>query len=167
MPKALGPMHLSNTRDYEAQRSNNFEVTFAGLGDDITLNVISFPLPTITNTPLEISHGNSKVKVAGQTEYEAGELVIRDGIGADVEGQLVEWRRKVYKAETDQIGYAADYKQNATIYEFAPDGSHVRTWKLLGCWPSSLNPGELSNESSDIKQITCTVEYDKAYRVLG
>jgi hypothetical protein len=112
MPKTLGPMHLSANKRYEVQRTNHFEVQIAGMGDDITLNVESFPLPSISTPAIEISHGNSKVKVAGQAEFDDGELVLRDAITADVEKQISDWHKKVYDPQTDKIGWAADYKRN-------------------------------------------------------
>ena len=58
-------MHLSDNRNYEVQRTNHFEVQFAGLGEDFTLAVESFPIPSDTSEVQEISYGNSKVKLAG------------------------------------------------------------------------------------------------------
>lgn len=162
---ALSPMHLSNSRPYEIQRSNNFEIVFEGLSQDIMLNAVSLPFPEISNSPLEISHGNSKVKVAGQAEFSEGEFVVRDAIEADTEGQLWAWRAKVYDPETDKIGFAADYKRNGTAYQYAPDGSIVRTWKLIGCWPTSFNAGEMNNEDNSLKNISMNISYDKAYPV--
>jgi sugar lactone lactonase YvrE len=70
----------------------------------------------------------------------------------------------VYDAATDTIGWAADYKKTGIVYEFSPDGSVVRTWRLEGCWPSSVAFGEFSNDGADKKTITITVTYDKAFR---
>ena len=95
MPITLGPMHLSNNKTYEVQRTNHFEVQFDGLGQEFTLAVQSCPLPTITNEPTEISFGNSKVKVAGQATFEDIEIQVLDLIGADIEAKLWEWRKSV------------------------------------------------------------------------
>lgn len=161
----LGADFLASNRDYEVQRTNNFQVQFNIDGaETLMFAVESFPLPTIANEPLELPHGNTRVKVAGQASFEGGDLVVKDFIVADTEKVIEQWRRKVYDPETDQIGWAADYKVTGYVYEFSPDGSVSRTWKLLGCWPSSVSYGELSNDGSDKKQITITITYDKAIR---
>ena len=159
----LSPMHLSNNKTYEVQRTNNFEVQIDGLSQRVTLAVQSCPLPTVSNDPIELSFGNSKVKVAGQASYEDVELTVLDLIGADIEKVLSEWRKQVYDPETDKIGFAEDYKRNGKIYQYAPDGSHVRTWKIIGAWPTNLNPGDMNYEGSDKKVISMTLSIDKAY----
>lgn len=164
MPLTLGADHLANNKSYESQRSNNFEFRMAGLPADVTLLVVSFPLPSVTVEALEIAHGNSSVSVAGKVSYSEGELVIKDAIGADIEKIIEAWHHQVYDPKTDKIGFAADYKRQGSVDEFAPDGSYVRTWTLRGCWPTVVNYGELNNESNDKKTITATIKYDKAWR---
>jgi len=165
MPITLGPMHLSNNRTYEIQRTNHFEVQISGLPIDVTLTVESFPLPNISTPAIELAHGNSKVKVAGQAEFEDGELVVKDAIGADIEKIIHNWHKQVYDPTTDRLGWAADYKKNATVYQYGPDGTYIRSWKLIGVWPSAVNYGEMSYDGSDKKTISITLSYDKAYRI--
>lgn len=161
----MGADHLSKSRNYEVQRTNNFQVQFdIDNSETLTFAVSSFPLPTIANEPIEISYGNSKVKVAGQASFEGGDLVVHDFIVADTEKVVESWRKKVYDQEADKVGWAADYKKTGIVYEFSPDGSVSRSWKLTGCWPSSVSYGELSNDGSDKKTITITISFDKAFR---
>lgn len=164
-PITLGAMHLSNTSTYETQRTNNFELVISGLGDEVTLSVSSTSLPTTGNEPIELSFGNSKVKVAGQATVDDASVVVKDVIGADIDSILSEWREQVYDPSTDKIGFAKDYKRQAYLYQYAPDGSHMRPWKLVGCWPSSYESSEFNYEGADKKEITLTLSVDKAYRV--
>ena len=164
-PLTLGSMHLSATKKYEVQRTNNFEVQIDGLSSDITLLVQSCPLPTTTNEAIELNYGNSKVKVAGKANFEEIEITVLDAIGVDTEAKLCGWRKQVYDPETDKIGFAADYKKNGRIYQYAPDGTYIRTWKIIGAFPTSLNLGELSYENSDKKTISMTLSIDKAVPV--
>lgn len=165
MPRSLGAMHLSNSKSFEIQRTNHFEVQIQGFGEEITLLVESFPLPKISNSPIELSYGNSKVKVAGQASLEDGELVIKDAIGVDTEKKIYDWHRQVYNPETDRIGWAADYKRQVTVFQYAPDGTFIRTWKVLGAWPSNVNYGDMTNEGGDKKTVSVTLSFDKAYPV--
>lgn len=163
MPLTLGPMHLSNNRKFEIQRTNNFEVVFEGMSDDITLSVASCSLPNISNDPIELPFGNSKVKVAGQAQFEDVSLVVNDYIVADIEQQLWAWRKQVFDPTTMAVGWAESYKHNGRLYQYGPDGTVLRMWRLIGAWPTSFESAEFNYDGSDKKQITMTVSVDQAY----
>lgn len=163
MPVSMGAMHMSNVKTYEIQRTNNFELVLEGFGDEFTLCVESCPLPTTSNDPIELAYGNAKVKVAGQAAFDDIELQVKDAIGADIEKKLSDWRKQVYDPETDKIGWAADYKRNGRIHQYAPDGTYQRSWRIIGVWPTNFNPGEMNYDGSDKKLISMTLSVDKAY----
>ena len=162
-PITLGADHLSNSATFEVQRTNNFELVIEGFGEDFTLSVEGTNLPTVSNEPIELSYGNSKVKVAGQATYDDVTVTVKDVIGADMELKLWEWRKQVYDPETDKVGWAKDYKRGAYLYQYAPDGTYLRPWKLKGCWPSTFESAEYAYEGGDKKVVTLTLSVDKAY----
>lgn len=159
----LGPMHMSNNRNFEIQRTNHFEVSFEGISRDVTLMVDSFTPPNSSVEPIELAYGNSKIKVAGQATTEDIELVIKDAIVADLESQLYEWYGKVYNIKEDKIGWSVDYKRNGRLYQYGPDGTFIRQWRLLGCFPTTFNSSEFTYDGADKKTITMTIACDKAY----
>lgn len=163
MPKTLGPMHLSNNRHFEVQRTNNFEVIFEGLSEDITLSVASQNLPNISNETVELPYGNSKVKVAGQGSFDDVSLVVNDYIEADIEAQLWAWRKKVFDPVTMKVGWASEYKRNGRLIQFGPDGTVSRTWRLIGCFPTGFEVSDFSYDGSDKKQVTLPISVDQAY----
>lgn len=165
MALSLGAMHMSNNRNYEVQRTNNFELILDGLSDVVSLSVQSCPIPTTTNEVIELAYGNAKVKVAGQATFEDMEITCLDFITADVEARLHEWRQEVYNPETDAVGWAEDYKRNGFLYQYAPDGTHVRSYQVIGVWPTSFAPGEFNQDGSDKKMMTLTLSIDKCYPV--
>lgn len=168
--RSLGPMHLSANKNYEPQRTNNFQVeiyNLPGAGtEQIMLALSDFSLPNITNDPLEVGHGNSNVKYAGRANFQGMDtLSVVDWITTDMEKIVNAWHKQVYNPETDQIGWAADYKKNGMVTEFGPDGTFYRNWKIKGIWPSGVNYGAtLSHEGNEVKKIDMTLTYDKAYR---
>ena len=164
MAEVLGASHLASA-GWEIQRRNNFEISIAGVGESerlLTLSVVSGSLPSESNNPIEVQYGNSNIKVAGTYTIQSGRLVVRDIIQKDVEALIEEWRSTVYNKETDAVGFAADYKKQARVTQFAPDGSRERTWKIEGVWPSSVDYGEVSQTDNSLKEISITLEYDKA-----
>lgn len=169
--RSLGPMHISANQNYEPQRTNNFQLEIYGLEgastEEIMLAVSDFSLPTISNSPVEIGRGNSKVKFAGQTEFSGMDsLQVIDYIPVDIEKIIRDWHIQVYNPETDQIGWAYIYKKDGLLIEFAPDGTQLRGWEIKGLWPSSVNyGGSLSMDGAEVKKIEITMAYDKAWRL--
>jgi len=164
--ESLGPSHF-NDQGWELQRTNNFEIFITDLDENkrkiITLSVASGFLPDEGNDPIDISYGNTKVSVAGVFSGATdGSIVVRDVIQQDVEKIIEDWRSKVYNKETGAVGMASEYKKPARIVQYAPDGTHARTWKLEGVWPSRVNYGTLDYESNNIKTIDITLRYDLA-----
>lgn len=170
------PWHMSAQSAYEVQRTNNFAVyidmgqtsrTTSNkkflTGDLITLAVESCPLPDISNPTIELAYQNSKVKVAGQAEFGDIDLVVKDFITTDVERLLWDWRLQVYNPQTGQVGWAEHYKKNGYISQYAPDGTHERSWRLVGLWPQNLQLGELNYDGGDKKTITMTLAVDFAW----
>lgn len=172
LPESLNPIHLSKIRAFEPQRQNNFEVEIFGLAGgpgaarNITLAVNSWGLPNITTDPQPVSRGNSEIKYAGKATFGgADSLEVMDFIGLDVEKIINQWQKEVYDPNTGKIGWGADYKKEAMITEFAPDGTELRSWKLEGVWPSGVDYGSaLSHESADFKRVTMAMSYDRAFR---
>jgi hypothetical protein len=164
-----GPIHLSdvaNKYKWEPQRTNHFEVVITGLPKELTLAVNTFSLPNVTNDPIEVPHGNSRIKFAGQTMFGGSDsLEVIDYVGLDTEKIVNDWRLQVYDPQTDQMGVAVDYKKNATITEYAPDHTQLRVWNLEGVWCSGAAFGDsLTMDGSDVKKITMTLAYDRGYR---
>ena len=177
----MGASHLASD-GYEVQRTNNFEIILSGLGEitgnasdtrTIKLAIESGFLPSEENTVQELNYFNTNIKVAGTATYSGGSIVVKDIIsqGSDIESIIVAWRKAVYdptpnSATTDRIGLAFNYKTDARVVQYAPDGSMERTWKLLGVWPSSVNYGNLEYGSGgSIKTIEIALQYDKAIRI--
>lgn len=162
--EVLGASHLASA-GWEIQRTNNFEISIVGVGESerlLTLSVVGGSLPSESNEPIAVDYGNTTIHVAGKYSIQAGSLTVRDFIQKDVEQLIEEWRSTVYNKETDAVGFAADYKKQATITQFAPDGTHERIWKVDGVWPSSVNYGNVDQSSNGLKQIDITLSYDKA-----
>lgn len=172
----LGASHLASD-GYDVQRTNNFEFVISGLGSltgnandarSITLAVDGAFLPSEDSSVQELAYSNTSVKVAGTTTYGSGTLVLKDLIsaGGDIEKILVKWRKAVYDPDTDKVGLAFNYKIDARIVQYAPDGTMERTWKLLGCFPSSVDYGQLQYGSGGaVKTVSVGIQYDKAIRL--
>jgi len=164
----IGAFHMSNAsfNNYEPQRLNNFELVIDGIGDSETLklSVHSTSAPGISVDALEIPYGNTRVKYAGAATYNDINVVVNDWIGKDIELLMTQWMDKVFNPRTQEVGQAASYKKSGTLNEFSTDGKLVRTWRMIGLWPTSMEFGEFAQDSTDRRQINCTLSCDYAYR---
>ncbi len=160
---------MSANVDYEVQRLNHFTVDIMGLlnSEAVTLAVENANIPDTSLTPIELAHGNTKTKVAGQVAVVQQTLLVKDFILLDIENIIYRWHNEVYNYETGQIGWAEFYKKNGQLYLFSPDGEVMRSWSLQGLWPSSITWGDFTYEGGDKRQITLTLEVDKVYRNAG
>lgn len=163
--ETLGASHLASY-GFEVQRTNNFEIQIEGVTEEtrtLVLSVVSGFLPNESNEVITLNYGNTQVTVAGAARpNNTGTLVVRDLVQQDIEQAIDRWRSQVYNKNTDGIGFAFDYKKDATVVQYAPDGTLVRSWILQGVWPSAVDYGQISYESPGVKTISITLNYDKA-----
>lgn len=181
----IGTYHLAaNPNFFEPSRTNNFEfvvtdidnIIRAGMDgtessavqkiknaqEIISLSVVSTSVPHFTQSTIEIKRGNSTLKYAGTPSFSAGTLRVNDYIGADTKAALMAWQSLSYNVYTEKVGLASQYKKDCWLVEYAPDGQVVRQWRMHGCWISALSEDDFNAEQNDKRQITVTIEYDRA-----
>lgn len=157
--------HLSSQKEFQVQMTNWYEIQIAGISDSIIMLQNSVSLPERSNPVVELPFGNSKAKVAGQTEWGDGSCTLMDAITQDTEKEVENWQNDVYDPNTGKMGWVNQYKREMIVTQRGPDGTYLRSWKYEGVWPTAVNYGEMTGENSDKKQITLTLAYDRAYRL--
>lgn len=171
-----------NPELYEIQRQNNFEFIVSGLngilkvgmnGDEtsariqnaeelLRLSVDETSVPHYEQSVLEIKRGNTTMKAAGSISFPAGSIVVNDYIGAMTKDILVAWQNLSGNVETGKVGLMKDYKKEAWLVEYTPDYQQVRKWRMVGTWISALTEGNYSQSGDGKKNITATIQYDRA-----
>ena len=187
MSNSLSARHIStNLANYEAARTGFFSLivddidniisaSYSGDARDATsndkiaraqetlkLNVIKAPVPHFSITPLEYKRGNDTVKFAGVPEFQSGDITVDDVVGMDTKSILMAWQALAYNVYTRKGGRMKDYKKNCTLIEYTQDFEQVRSWTLYGCWISKITEGEFDKENDGKRQISATIEYDRA-----
>lgn len=178
-PSGTAHMISSISDKWEPQRTNNFELQIVGLNKSqyisnttgesvssnmskaIMLSVASYSAPKINVGTIAVQYGNNTVKYAGKPEFPDSTIVLNDYIGLDIEKAISDWQKMVYDPDNEVIGRAKNYKKDAYLIEYSPDGSIYRTWKVEGCWPSQVDLGEFAQEGGSVRQITVTLVYDR------
>ena len=152
---------------FEPQRKNNWllilEPPGAGQQDSqvIMWSLRSFPFPREKTGAVVIPYLNSERKVPGKTTYDTCQLELNDYVDQRTAKIMLDWKRKVFNPKSGATGLAKDVKKQATLIQFAPDGTSKRTWKLIGVWPGDIDFGEGSME--DEKQNTIKVQLNIDY----
>lgn len=179
---SVGAYHFSDNKElFEIQRGNNFDFivsdslnnivaygnetkTFPRAKEMIRLSVSAMSVPHFSQTPIEVRRGNTAIKYAGVISWPSGSLECYDFIGAETKDILMAWQAKSGNPMYQTVGQQADYKVTAFLVEYTPDYNEiVRTWKLDGCWISSIEEDGYSVDSgTGARKIRCTIEYDRA-----
>ena len=147
---------------YEANATDNDYFTKEQLQEILMLSVNSSSVPHYQQNVIEVKRGNGVVKFAGAVTYPSGSLKFNDYIGADTKSAIMAWRRLSFNVENETIGAAEDYKITGTLIEYTPDHRQIRYWDLYGVWISELSEGEFSSDDDGKREITATIQYDRA-----
>lgn len=151
------------SNDQKLKESNSYAANTTNTSDIFRVSVDSSFVPHFSTQPITLKRGNNEMKFAGTPTFSNGQIKFTDFIGAGTKDILMAWQRKVYNVETEKVGLASDYKHDAFLVELTPDFQTVRTWKLIGCWPSALSEEDFTHDNAEKHSITCTIEYDKAF----
>jgi hypothetical protein len=177
MAEIIGAYHLATNPDlYEVQRNNTFEfvvtdlvglvtpgdTTLVNAQETLRLSVVKAFIPNFKQQVLEIKRGNTVMKMAGVPTFDAGNLVVRDFIGADTKSVLLAWQKLSFDVKTERIGQMKSYKKKCFLNEYTPDWKLVRSWELSGCFISSITQEEFDMDSGELKNVTAMIEFDKA-----
>lgn len=161
----MGASHFASDSAYEVQRTNHFEVIISGLtaeAEKIRMLVESVKIPSINLDTTELKQGNETVKVATNPSFDGGDISLKDAIGVDLEMAMWNWFTSVYDPNTGLMGLVTEYKKVMRLIQYSPNGATSRTWKCMGCFPTSYDAGELTYASPDKKLISATISVDKA-----
>lgn len=160
---------------YEPARSTDFELFVTGLddlldgvsGEDaqevIRFAVAKAPVPHFSIDALAQRRGNTVQKFAGTPSFSEGSLELYDWIGQDTKSILLAWQAKACNLETGKTGILTDYKKDATLVEYSPDGQAIRAWDMYGCWVNAISEDDFdhSNNQSE-RRLRATMQYDMA-----
>ena len=180
MENDFGTLHIANNATtYQPVRQNNFRFfitdekfnsllssdgsqTFTDGRDILDFSVVKFDVPHFSQETIEIKRGNSKVYYAGVPTWNEGSLVINDFYTADGKSILMAWQALSYNEANDTIPSSDVYKMTASVNEYLPDNTLVRSWDLEGCWVKEITEDGWDNESGNKKTVTAKIRFDRA-----
>lgn len=177
--KYLGTSYiLTHKADFEPGRTADFvlrikferdlydmEGDFVATAEDATetlaLSLRDYAGPQMTIDKLSIKTGNGTVNYAGTPTIADSAISFTDYIGKNTEQILLAWYSMAHNINTDKIGFKEYYSNDGLLYKWAPNGTRVLSWWLLGCWINEYNQGQYSRQNSDLRQFSTNIIYDK------
>lgn len=182
--KDFGAYHIASELNYEHARTGFFSfivndidnLVRSDFGEEepadsdiirqgvekLKLSVIRANVPHFETQTIETRRGNSVVKYAGTPTFNGGEIVVEDYIGLDGKSILMAWQALTYDVVNDLGGRARNYKKNCTLIEYTQDYKKIRSWDLIGCWPSALSEDAYDKTADSERTITATIQFDRA-----
>jgi len=164
----LSANFLDGPSGYEPQRNNNCELFLTppqainNFNEVLQFAIQQFPLPKSDNALVEVKHMNEMRKFAGAPSFQDLQVTFIDYIDLDTAAVMKAWRLLVYNPMNGKIGWKRQYAASGHANLYGPNGQFVRTWNLIGVWPTAYDPGETDQTSDDVLRISCTFAIDKA-----
>ena len=158
-----------NTEAYQIQLKENFIIVFEKndfLGEGFELIAESVTLPTRQIQQIPINYGNKTINVAGRNSFTNLTINVRDVISKDTELKLTKWAEAIVNTNDGTRGIIGDstgkhgYKISIEIIPLDPNGTKGRPSIARGCFPISINWGDLSYNDTGIRtlSIECSVD---------
>lgn len=143
-------------------RPSLFDIEISRAGSRLRLLAQAAQVPSYTVGSIEVPYFGRKIKLAGDRTYAEWTTTIMIDETFETRRQLERWQMDINSAETNlraQIGNA--YKEDARVRLYGKAGNVIRTYRLIGCWPSDIAPIELDWNTTDTVAIyTVTWQFD-------
>lgn len=133
---------------------------------DILLYLQSASRPNFTFEEPEMHHNEEVVRFAGKRSWEAITMTWYDAVQPkDVSSKLYDWVNGIVGSIPNaDVNPPDEYKKEGNLEMLDGAGGSVEKWVLKGCWPQTINWGDLDYTSTDIQTCECTMRFDRAQR---
>ena len=150
-----------------------FRAVFENLGvstprTELTKQVMDFKRPTLTHTNIDVHVYNSKMNLAGKTEWSTVTCKIRDDAAGTV-GKLIgeQLQKQMDHMEQSSAASGGDYKFTTRLEMLdGGNGAHeptvLDTWEMYGCYLESVDYGQMDYSQSTVVELTLTLRIDNA-----
>jgi len=124
----------------------------------------SIPPMILGVTP--VGYFGREIKTAGDRTYPDWSLTIINDEDHLVRRVMERWSHNINTARLNTTAAPfgsnpATYKTDGFVYKYGKDGSLLRTYQLVGCWPSVVAPIDLSWDDRDkITEFQVQMQFD-------
>jgi hypothetical protein len=150
-------------------RANQFMVTLGGTGATGLTNNFHFlcrsaQVPALTIGEVAVPYRGRVIYLAGDRTYDAWTVTIMNDRNYSVRAFLENWMDDMSDiggtTKANAIS-AASYYANATVQQLDRNNKPIRTYKLEGVWPTTLDAIDLSYDANDaIEEFGATFRFN-------
>ena len=150
-------------------RANQFMVTMGGAGATGLTNNFHFlcrsaQVPALTIGEVAVPYRGRVIYLAGDRTYDAWTVTIMNDRNYSVRAFLENWMDDMSDiggtTKANAIS-AASYYANATVQQLDRNNKPIRTYKLEGLWPTTLDAIDLSYDANDaIEEFGATFRFN-------
>ena len=164
---------ISRGLEYGGARPSLFEVLLyppASVGlDQSTVQKFSFmcqaaTLPPATMSSIDVPYFGRKIKVAGERTFENWQLTIMNDEDFKVRSLFERWSNALNALESNVRGGGLDvenYKADLDVIQYAKDGTRIRSYTIIGAFPTDVSAIELNwNTTGSVETFTTSLAYD-------
>ena len=150
-------------------RANQFEVSLAGTGagrvpSNFMFMCRSAQIPAMTVGEVAVPYRGRVIYLAGDRTYDAWTVTIFNDRSYSVRGALESWMDDI----TDSGGTtmsnlisSGSYYASANVTQLDRSGKAIRTYRLMGLWPTTLDAIDLSWDANDaIEEFGATFRFN-------
>jgi len=166
---------MANINDFKAKlagggaRPNQYKVVmpfpgYAQVGgeiEELAFLAHSAQTPSIEVSPVPVLFRGREIKLAGDRKFLPMTMKVINDTNFKLYNAFERWSNGINNM-TDNEGLTnpADYQVDAFLDHLDRNGNTIKSWTLRGCFPSKIDPIELSfAEATTIEEFTVTLEY--------
>lgn len=147
---------------FQIQLTNPVDV---GMGRIVPFLVQSAGVPASTIGVVNVPYFGRFFKVAGTRTFDSWRVTVINDEDFAIRHGLERWHNAINSLSQNRntLGTSAPnaYKTDATVTQFAKTGEPIRTYRLYGIFPSSIDSMELDWSSNDqIQNFSAQFAYD-------
>ena len=147
-------------------RPNLFEVLISGAEKDLSALVTAASLPGRTIGTASAFYRGRELKLAGDMTFAPWTMTVINDESMQMRDYLERWMNDYIEDLTEKTpesnpqGVPSAYYGQIAINQLGKDGVILRTYSLIGAWPSDISDVPLSYDANDqISSFTCTWQY--------
>lgn len=163
----------SNGLVYGGARPSLFNVFMsapAGIGiDNVSVDKFRFvcktaELPESNVSQIEIPYFGRKIKVAGERSFNDWAVTVMNDEDFSVRSMFETWSNAINRLVSnvrDPALATENYKVDLDVIQYAKDGSTIRSYQLVGAFPTAIGAIGLNWESANaVEEFGVTFAYD-------
>jgi len=144
---------------FEPKMKNRFIMEIDGIPSYL---IKTAARPQVNFETVTLDHINVKRYIKGKASWQPISITLYDPIVPSGAQAVNEWIRIHQESTTGVDGYSSEYKKDITFNLISPNGEKIEQWVLKGAFITDANFNDVSWDSSDVTDISLTLQYDYA-----